>query len=366
MKTLFDTTLLSGIQINNRFVRSATWEKLADDNGHITEKQTAIYEELALNKVGTIITGNANILASDIPSPKMMGMYDDSFIEEYRKLTEMVHRHGSAIIMQLVHGGSNTGFNAANRIFLAPSAVENKAEKTMPRAMNKADILEVIRAFAAAAHRAEVAGFDGVQLHIAHGYLLSQFLCPYYNRRTDEYGGSVENRSRIIIEILKAVRKVVSKDFALMAKINCDDFMDNGLTAEDSLAVCKLLTENGLNAIEVSGGSGSSRKNEGAARTGIIKKEKESYFKDYASIIAEQIDIPVILVGGNRSLENMTKILNTTKIEYFSLSRPLLREPKLIARWESGDTEKSKCIACNQCFTAEGYPHCENNGVSHN
>ena len=132
----------------------------------------------------------------------------------------MVHKHGSSIIMQLVHGGSNTGYNVANRTLLAPSAVENTAMKTMPEEMSKADIQEVIQAFADAAHRAEVAGFDGIQFHIAHEYLLNQFLCPYYNRRTDEYGGSVENRSRIIIETLKAVRKVVSKDFVLRAKIN--------------------------------------------------------------------------------------------------------------------------------------------------
>ena len=105
MKTLFDSTLLSGIKVKNRFVRSATWEKLADDNGHITNKQSDIYEELAINKVGLIITGNANIITSDIPSPKMMGMYDDSFIEDYRKLTNMIHSHGSAIIMQLVQWG---------------------------------------------------------------------------------------------------------------------------------------------------------------------------------------------------------------------------------------------------------------------
>ena len=358
MKTLFDSTLLAGIRVKNRFVRSATWEKLADENGHITDQQSAIYEELAINKVGLIITGNANIIASDIPSPKMMGMYDDSFIDAYRNLTDKIHSLGSAIIMQLVHGGSNTTYNVANRTLLAPSAVENMSEKTMPKEMSKAEIQEVIQAFTAAAHRAEVAGFDGIQLHVAHGYLLSQFLCPYYNRRTDEYGGSVENRSRIIIETLKAIRKVVSSEFVLMAKINCEDFMDNGLTAEDSLAVCKLMAENGLNLVEVSGGSGSSRENEGAARNGIVRKEKESYFKDYAAKIAEQIDIPVILVGGNRSPERMTEILNTTNIGYFSLSRPLLREPDLIARWESGDMEKAKCLSCNRCFMAKDYPHC--------
>lgn len=358
MKTLFDTTLLSGIPLRNRFVRSATWEKLSDDNGHITDRQIAIYEELAINKVGLIITGNANIIASDIPSPQMMGMYDDSFIKEYSNLTYLVHKHGSAIVMQLVYGGSNTDYNASSRTFLGPSAVENIATKTMPKEMSKVEILDVIQAFAAAAYRAELAGFDGIQLHIAHGYLLSQFLCPYYNRRTDEYGGSIENRSRIIIETILAIRQVVSKDFALMAKINCDDFMDNGLTAEDSLTLCKLLTENGLHAIEVSGGSGSSRPNHGAARKGITKKKKESYFKDYAAKIAEQINIPIMLVGGNRSLENMTKILNTTKISYFSLSRPLLREPNLIARWESGDIEKSKCVSCNKCFIGDDSRHC--------
>lgn len=224
--------------------------------------------------------------------------------------------------------------------------------------MSVQDIQTIIRAFTDAAVRAKKSGFDGVQIHVAHGFLLNQFLTPHYNRRSDEYGGSIENRSRIVIETYKSIRNAVGNDFAIMAKINCDDFMENGLTLADSSFVCELLAENDIDAIEVSGGSNSSRPNENPARVGITSNEEESYFKDYATQITQQIDVPVFLVGGNRSLETMSDLLNSTQIAYFSMARPLLCEPGLITRWESGNTQKAKCVSCNKCYSSEGYRHC--------
>lgn len=188
-----------------------------------------------------------------------------------------------------------------------------------------------------------------MQLHVAHGFLLNQFLTPYYNKRTDEYGGPIENRARIIKETYQAVRQAVGEEYPVMIKINCDDFMDQGLSLVDSSYVSELLSDLGVNLIEVSGGSYSSRTGEGAARV-ANKSEQESYFKEFATRIAEKVKVPVALVGGNRSLETMNEILNTTKIEYFALSRPFIHEPELVNRWARGNTEKAKCVSCNQCF----------------
>jgi 2,4-dienoyl-CoA reductase-like NADH-dependent reductase (Old Yellow Enzyme family) len=338
MKTLFDNTNLSKMELKNRFIRSATWEELADEKGHLTDELVSLYENLGKGGVSTIITGFANVMEFDQPANNMIGIYNDIFIEEYKRLTNKVHKYDANIIMQIVQGGPKWG----------PSAVEHLVTKTTPKEMTKEEINEVVQAFADAALRVKKAGFDGVQIHVAHGFLLSMFLNPYYNKRADEYGGSIENRAKIVSASYESVRKAVGEDFPVLVKINCEDFMDDGLTAEDSLYVCKVLSEKGVDAIEVSGGSYSSRKNEGPIRR-VDTQENESYFKDYAARIAEEVKVPVSLVGGNRSLINMDKILNNTKIEYFSMARPFICEPDLINRWQAGNTKPTKCISHAAC-----------------
>ena len=217
--------------------------------------------------------------------------------------------------------------------------------------VNQEDIRFLQHAFADAALRAKRAGFDGVQIHAAHGYVLSKFLNPYYNRRSDEYGGTIENRARMLLETYAAIRAKVGPEYPVLVKINCSDFMDQGMTFAESRYVCKRLVELGISAIEVSGGSFSSRPNEGPVR--IIKKEQGPYFKQYAVEIAHEVDVPVILVGGNRDFRSMEEILNQTEIEYFSLSRPLICESDLINRWQSGDMKPARCISCNKCLGLE-------------
>ena len=358
MKTLFDKSKFSSLELKNRFVRSAQWERQADNTGHLTQDLFDNYIELAKGGVGTIITSYSTILDSDTTAPKMMGIYNDSFIDEYKKLVTEVHKHGAKIIMQIVHGGSISLTTGDRRRILAPSAMQNPISKSIAEEMTESDIQVVIKAFADAAVRIKKSGFDGVQIHAAHGFLLSQFLSPFFNKREDRYGGTIENRSRLLIETYEAIRKAVGNDFAVLVKINCDDFMDNGMTFQDSIQVCKLLSDAGINAIEISGGNPLSRENEGPARVDIDAQNKESYFKDYAAKIAETVDVPVILVGGNRQLEIMDEILNNTKIEYFSMARPLMREPDLINRWLSGDKRRAECQSCNQCFLTDDYKHC--------
>ena len=239
--------------------------------------------------------------------------------------------------MQIVHGGPKWG----------PSEVEHVAMKTTSKEMSLEDIEEVVQAFGDAAFRVKEAGFDGVQLHAAHGFLLSMFLNPYYNRRSDDYGGSIGNRARIIFESYRSVRDAVGDNFPVLIKVNAQDFMDEGLTSKDSLFVCKALSEMGVDLIEVSGGSFSSIEGMGPIRSNVDSREKEAYFRDYAEKIAEQVDVPVALVGGNRSMECMDEILNHGDIEYFSLARPFIREPDLIKRWQNTDTKPALCISCS-------------------
>lgn len=224
MKSLFDKTSFENLTLKNRFVRSATWENMADKKGHLTERLFKVYEDLAKAEVGTIITGFAFVTEDEQPNAGMMGIYDDSFIEEYKKLTDKVHEFGTQIIMQIVYGGSQTTFNLGERTILGPSAVSHVSCGVTPKEATQDEIKDLIKHFAAAAHRAQQAGFDGVQLHAAHGYLYSQFLNPYYNKRRDQYGGSIENRARIIFETLEAIQDKVGKDYPVTIKINSSDF----------------------------------------------------------------------------------------------------------------------------------------------
>lgn len=349
MKSLFDQTQFAGMKLKNRFVRSATYDGFADERGHMTKELFQVYENLAKGGVGTIITGLTPVTHLEQSYPGQMGIYDDSFIDEYQKLTEMSHGYNANIILQLVSLGSQT---SSGKVMWGPSSIEDLSYKTTPKEMTAQDILLLQTAFADAALRAKKAGFDGVQMHVAHGYLLSKFLTPYYNRRTDGYGGSIENRARIVVETYQAIREKVGSEYPVLIKINSEDFMDQGMTFEECKYVCKILAALGVNAIEISGGNPSSRRNEGTIRK--ITSEQESYFKPYAAEIAQEINVPVILVGGNRDFELLTEILNQTQIEYFALCRPLICESDLINRWQGGDRKHAKCVSCTKCFRLGG------------
>jgi 2,4-dienoyl-CoA reductase-like NADH-dependent reductase (Old Yellow Enzyme family) len=215
--------------------------------------------------------------------------------------------------------------------------------------MTLEDIKAAVEAFGNAAGRAREAGFDGVQIHAAHSYLLSQFLSPAFNQRDDAYGGPIKNRVRILVEVVEAIRKRVGQDYPLLIKINSRDFLEGGLELEDALRAGAMLKEAGLDAIEISGGTYASGELM-PIRKGIKKEEDEAYFKTEARAFKEQIDLPIILVGGIRSFHIAEGIVNDHIADYISLCRPLIREPALINRWRSGDLNKSTCVSDTKCL----------------
>lgn len=344
------------MELKNRFVRSATWENLADKKGHMAEKLLRVYQNLAEGQVGLIITGCSYVIEGKKEHPGMMGIYDDCFIEEYKEFTKMVHNYSSKIVLQFGYGGTQTEQkNIKNGTIWGPSAVPEMKTGIVAKEMTKEDINILIKIFSEAALRAKAANFDGVQIHAAHGYLFSQFLNPYHNLRTDKYGGNIKNRARIIFELYDEIRNKVGKSFAVMIKINCRDFVKKEFTFKESKYVCKELYKKGIDAIEISGGIKAANELSSSGRKNIDTLEKEAYFKNYAAEIAREIETPIILVGGIRSIQTVESILKETKISYFSLCRPLLAEPDLIKRWLiKGDRRKSKCISCNRCRTPEG------------
>ena len=356
MTELFETTHLGTLELKNRFIRSATWEGIAEESGHINGELLDLYEGLAKGGAAAIITGYAFVLKEEQPSPRMFGAYDDSFIEAYKPLIKRVHDHDSKILLQLVYGGSFTWFNAENREIWGPSAVTNKISGVTPKEMTPMDIQTLIGAFGDAARRAMESGFDGVEMHAGHGYLLNHFLSPFFNQREDVFGGTSEKRARIIFDIFDDIRKKTSPDFPILIKLNCSDFMGTkGFTFEECLALCKKLDAMGIAGIEISGGPVfRAPKTEKEPTLEVTLPTQDSYFSEYARVIADAISAPVILVGGNRSTETMQHLLEETKIACFSLSRPLLCEPDLINKWRADKNVKPHCTSCGQCFTLDG------------
>lgn len=353
MKTLFDSVDMGALTLKNRIVRSATWERKADETGHLTKALSMVYEELSQGGIGMIITGYAFVHPEEQPNPGMMGICDDSFIEEYQGLTRKVHNSGGRIVMQIAYGGTRTEFQPENRVIWGPSAVPEYSTGVVAEEMTAGDIHSLVKVFGDAAARVKKCGFDGVQLHGAHGYLLGQFLSPLHNQRKDRYGGTRENRARIILEIYEEVRGRVGISFPVMIKINSEDLVPGGATLEDCRFVCRALSGVGIDAIEISGGIGAAGTHYAPHR--VVRSEKdEAYFSEAAAAVAAEVDAPVILVGGLRTPAVMQRLLETTEISCFALSRPFLAEPHLVKRWESGDLTKAKCLSCNRCRTDDG------------
>jgi 2,4-dienoyl-CoA reductase-like NADH-dependent reductase (Old Yellow Enzyme family) len=347
MSKPFESGKINGMELSNRFVRSATWEGMAADDGAVTPKLIETMVALAKGGVGMIITSHACIRQEGQAGPWQIGVYKDELIDGLKEMAAAVHKNGSKIVMQIAHAGHFAVEQLTGLVPWVASGFEGLA-KTPRHEMTVDDIRALTVSFAQAATRAKVAGFDGVQIHSAHGYLLSQFLSPLYNRRMDDYGGSIENRARIHLGVLRAVRKAVGGDFPILAKLNCGDFVEGGLNTSDALQVGELLAEAGLDALEISGGVLTGGR---MSPSRMVKnEEQEAYFKNAARAFRKKLGIPLILVGGMRSFETAENLLEDGTADFISMCRPFIREPDLVNRWQSGDRRKAFCKSDNACF----------------
>ena len=328
MTRLFEQSEINGMVLSNRFVRSATWEGMATDNGASTSKLVDLMARLAAGGVGLIITGHTYVRPDGQHSPWQLGVHNDEMIPGLRAMTQAAHENGAKIVLQLGYGGA----------YLSKSRVAK---------MTPTDIQELVTAYGLAAARARTAGFDGVQIFAAHGFFLSQLLCPRYNERTDEYGGSIRNRARALLEVLQSIRHHTGDDYPVLVKLNCRDFVDDGLTLEDSLQVGVMLEEEGIDAIELSGGL---LNNPNIMQSKLDTEAAEAHFQNEARAFKEKIAVPLILVGGIRSLAVAGRLVSEGMADYISMSRPFIRDPDLINRWKTGDLMEAECISCNNCF----------------
>jgi len=372
---LFTPFTLKGIALKNRVIKSATLENMATLEGLPTDETRLFYERLARGGTGLIITGYAYVNKTGQSFPLQSGIHRDRAVPEWRRITDRVHELGSRIAMQIAHGGRQIKARAlGGRKSVAPSATPDLVYFTMPRPMTEAEILQTIQDFGDAAARVKEAGFDAVQIHGAHGYLVSSFLSPLTNRRRDAWGGDFERRFRFLAEVYNAVRKAVGADFGVFCKLNISDLVPFGTTPSDSFPVARRLAELGLDAVEISGGinemalgmmRGDSFADIIARDRSILTKmyfklvlgaEKlflpfhEAYFLPYAEKLRPVLNIPLILVGGVRSPETAERIIESGAADFVSMARPLVREPGLPNRWSSGDLKPAQCVSCNRCL----------------
>lgn len=345
------------LKLSGRLVRAPVWSGTADEEGFVTEKAVDFYEKLAGTGLGLIITGFAFVSKNSRAVPRMLGAASDEYIPGLKRLVDAVHAKGDKICLQIAH----CGFNAIpsydpDGLIYGPSLIaltgNTQIEKTgklhkgnahIMRSLTRWQIDQTLDDFARAAAIAEEAGFDAVEIHGAHHYLISEFLSPTFNKRTDIYGGGQRQRARFAVDVVSRIRKLLP-DLPLIFRMNCEDFTPGGITLDDSKIAAAMIAEAGCDIISVSGNN--------PIRTRIVKKEQEAYFREQAGIIKQACGLPVIVTGGIRSPEAVRELLSKGYADLVGIGRPLIRTPDLVAHWREGNFEPYSCISCNDCMRA--------------
>jgi len=337
---LFSPYKTGRLELKNRFVRSATWDATANDDGSVTDKSIGLFKALAEGGAGLIITGHVFVEIAGKAGAGQYGIHNDAMIAGLKKLTDTVHQSGGRIAAQLAHAGLHS-LQKEEPVKVVSEIP--KAEKPQ-HVMTDSEINDLIKTFAKAAKRSVEAGFDAIQLHGAHGYLMSQFLSPLYNHRNDRWGGTIEKRRTFHIELLKAVKHAAGKDFPVFIKLGIMDGKDGGLTLEEGIQAVKHLEREGLDAVEVSIGFGN------AIRIATKNDPAQAYFRELAAVLKQEVSIPVMVVGGIRTLEIAQDIIDSGHADIISMSRPFICEPDLIAKWQRGISRQAECISCGRCY----------------
>jgi 2,4-dienoyl-CoA reductase-like NADH-dependent reductase (Old Yellow Enzyme family) len=351
MSLLFSPKRIGKLTLDNRFVRSATYDGCAEKGGRVSQQQVRLFSDIAEGGAGLIITGITYTHPLGQISAFQNSLADDDCIPSFRNLTRAVHERGAKIAVQLFHAGKERA--KFYKTSVSPSLTDDvQGGGGGCRVMSESDIWDVIRSFGEASRRAEEAGFDAVQVHGAHAYLLSQFLSPLTNFRTDMWGGTLQNRLRLHREIYREIRAMVGGVLPIMIKIGVQDGLPGGLRFEEGKEAARLLAEWGYDALEISLGLRGKGYENSEFQTNVNTIDREAYFRGWCREIKGQVRVPVILVGGLRSFSVMEEAIAGGDADFVSLSRPFIREPDIVNKWKNDHTCKVKCISCNKCFEA--------------
>lgn len=378
MSAMFSPVKMGAMEVANRFVHSATYEAMATENGEVTDELIKRYRTLAKGGIGLIIPGYLYVDPLGRAVPKQTGIHSDEMIPGLNKLVEAVHQHGGKIALQLAHGGMQTSKAIIGQAPLAPSGgLRNPMTFDKCKEMTQVQIEEAIYAFSQGARRAAEANADAVQIHGAHGYLISEFLSPFFNRRKDAWGGSNEGRFRFVKEVIRETRKVLPDTMPILIKINTNDFTPKeGVTPEVAKKYAGWLRDEGIDGVELSCGTfftfhvvrGEIPSKELAkalpgwmrplAKLQFRKLRRQCGFLEAYNLPAAEIikpelgKVPLMLVGGVRRLSQMEKLVEGKYTDLVSMCRPFIREPFLVKRFRERRADEASCISCNKCFAA--------------
>ncbi|MFH1980303.1 MAG: NADH:flavin oxidoreductase [Pseudomonadota bacterium] len=378
MSPMFQPITLGAVTVKNRFVHSATHEAMAADDGAVTEEMIKRYRRLAKGDIGLIIPGHLFVHPLGKAHEKQGGIHSDVMISGLKNLVDAVHAHDGIIAFQLAHGGSQCTRKTLGQTPLAPSGNRrDPVSLNKPVQMSEHQILETIAAFASAAKRARVAGADAVQLHAAHGYLINEFLSPFYNHRKDAWGGTDAGRFRFLKAVFTSVREALPDGMPILVKLNTNDYTPQaGITPDLAAVYTQWLVELGVAAVEVSCGTYYGfRTIRGAIPGAELARALPAWMRPVARVkmhlqaagnrftegynlsAAQTIKpvmaaVPLILVGGMRRLSHMEDIVSRGAADMISMSRPFIREPSLVRRFAEGTSSEASCVSCNKCFAA--------------
>jgi len=380
MSILFTPINIGDVQIKNRFIHSATYEVMSLETGEVTDKLIKRYQNLAKGEVGLIIPGYMYVHPLGRSYRYQTGIHNDGMIPGLTKLVESVHQEGGKIVFQLAHGGRQTTKAIIGQTPIGPSSRgRDPLNFVKPKEMSAGQIQEVIQAFGIAANRAVKAGADGIQLHAAHGYLINQFISPFFNHRKDEWGGSDANRFRFLRELISEVRNTLPKGMPLLVKLNTHDYTpQEGITPSLALIYAKWLSDLEIEGLEISCGSaiysfmnmcrGDVPVKELVNSLPFWKKPfgklmlkrmvgnydlEEGYNLEAAKMIKPVLGkIPLFVVGGLRKVTQMKEVLEKQYADCISMSRPFIREPFLVKNIKEGKLVVAACVSCNKCLAA--------------
>lgn len=322
---LFEELEAKNIDFKNRIIMPPMATAKADDKGHVSQDILNYYEEKTKDKLfSTVIVEHNFVDPIEKASHNQMSIADDSDIDGLKKLAKIIKNNGSHAVMQISHAGSSTNEDVIGESPVAPSAIKNpsNSKASKPRELTIEEIKEIEDKFRDAAVRVKEAGFDGVEIHSAHGYLLDQFLSPLTNKRTDEYGGDIKNRIKIHLEIIKKVREKVGEDYPIFLRLGAGDDMDGGLTKEDSVYAAKSFEKAGVDVLDISGGM----------YKFSIDDTSAGFFDYLSKPIYDEVDIPVILTGGVKTGQDVEDILNRDVCDLVGIGRSVFKDSNWIKK----------------------------------
>ncbi len=343
MSNLFKPLQINNLIIENRFVRSATVDNLGE-NQFITDAQLDFYRELARGEVGLIISSGLFPSLDGWAAPGQLGIHTDEMIPSLKKITDTVHTDGGKIVAQLMHAGWFGNPELCGYQTIGPSETVNPANNLKVRELSSDEVKEKIEEFIKAGTRAKEAGFDGVQIHAAHGWLVSAFLSPVTNHRTDEWGGSILKRSNFVIEIIEGLRKVTGPDYPILIKLGIKEYHPDGKSLDEGINSANSFIDAGVDAVEISEGVEETPFNH------IRPYETHPYYTEECIKAKRAISKPIILVGGMRNLMEMEKVVDDGIADAISMCRPFIMDQHIVKKFRQGSSDKSFCTSCNNCI----------------